>query len=182
MGCELAGWRQNKLSLSRYVRFQYLKIIRLKDTPYKVAKGVALGVALDFLPLPFISLLVAYVVARVARFNSIAAVSTAAILKPAVFLLFWPLNIFVGKLFLGGQPKLDQMQGVPEPDNLLRLGDYFKRFIEYLKGLGTPFLLGSMINSVISAFLVYLVVSRLLVIRQKRRLKKKFKSISEIVE
>jgi len=161
------------LRVKRYVKYHYLKIVRLKDTPYKVAKGVALGVALDFLPLPFISLLIAYIIAKIARYNTVAAVTTAAILKPAVFLVFWPMNLLVGKILLGGHLQVKTLDRVPEPDSFFNLADYVKRMGNYLYSLGNPFLLGSIINSVISAILVYLLVSRLLHYRQEKRIHKK---------
>lgn len=170
------------MKFNRYAKYHYLKILRLKDTPYKVAKGVALGVTLDFLPLPFISLLIAYIIAKVARFNSIAAVTTAAVLKPAVFLIFWPLNLLVGRMFLGEQSQISQIDNVPEPENIFKLNDYVLHMLDYLKHLGTPFLLGSLINATISGVLVYLIVSRLLLYRQQRRLKKMTRSNSSAIE
>lgn len=67
----------------RYLKFQYYKMIRVKDTPSKVAQGVGLGVALDFaIPIPFLSIFIAFIVARIFKMNSLAAVMSASALKP----------------------------------------------------------------------------------------------------
>lgn len=161
------------MKIFRYLRFNYLKILRLKDTPYKVAKGVALGVSLDFLLLPFISILIAYVIAKLARFNSVAAATTAAVLKPAVFLVFWPMNILVGSFFLGGHTKINNVETMPEPNNIFKMGEYLEQLTKYIKHLGPDFLLGSVINSILSAIIVYFLVSRILVKRQRKRLNRK---------
>lgn len=178
----VGGLGVSKLNLTRYARFHYFKILRLKDTPYKIAKGVALGVFLDFLPLPFISLIIAYIIAKIAKFNTIAAVTTAAVLKPAVFLIFWPLNILVGKFILGKQTLIDKMTYAPEPDNILKIKDYILHLIDYIGHLGTPFLLGSIINAVVWGAIVYFIVSRILYFRQLKRIKRIEENSNEIVE
>lgn len=160
------------MRLRRYFRYQYLKILRLKDSPSKIAKGVALGVALDFLPLPFISLVVAWVVAKLARFNTLAAVMTAAALKPAVFTVFFPFNVLVGGLLLGERTQITPPQQVPEPSlSLDSLANFFS--VNTLKSLGPSFLAGSVINAVVWSLVVYIFLNRTLVFRQQRRLRRK---------
>lgn len=162
------------MRLKRYFRYQYIKILRLKDSPSKIAKGVALGVALDFLPLPFISLVVAWVVAKLARFNTLAAVMTTAALKPAVFTVFFPFNILVGKLLLGERTQITPHQQVPVPEPSLSLDSLTNFFsVNTLKALGPSFLAGSVINAVVSSLIVYVFLNRTLVFRQQRRLRRK---------
>lgn len=143
------------MKIKRYIKLQYLKILRLNDAPDKIAKGVALGVGLDFLPLPFISLVVAYIFAKIARFNTVAAVMTAAFLKWAVFTIFWPMNVFLGKLLLGqGVPPAVETIEVAEPGlSLASLISFFS--LETLSKLGKPFLLGSAINAVVFAMIAF---------------------------
>lgn len=159
------------MRIKRYFRYQYLRILRLKDTPDKIARGVALGVALDFLPLPFISLFVAWIVARLARWNSLAAVITAAALKPAVFTIFFPLNVLVGSLFVEGRTVHPQQVQVPVAEPAIEpqaLASFFSPAT--LKALGWPFLVGSLINASISFLLVYFLLNRTLTYRMEQRL------------
>lgn len=159
------------MRINRYFRYQYLRILRLKDAPDKIARGVALGVALDFLPLPFISLFVAWIVAKLARWNTLAAVITAAALKPAVFTIFFPLNILVGSLFVEGRTVHPQQVQVPVAEPGMdphSLANFFS--LATLKSLGWPFLVGSFINAGVSFLLVYLLVNRTLIYRMEKRL------------
>jgi len=159
------------MRIKRYFRYQYLRILRLKDTPDKIAKGVALGVALDFLPLPFVSLFVAWIIARLARWNSLAAVITAAALKPAVFTIFFPLNVLVGSLFVEGRTISPGQVQVPVAEPGIEphaLASFFSP--ETIKALGWPFLVGSAINATVSFLLVYYLLKRTLVFRMEKRL------------
>lgn len=162
------------MRLRRYFRYQYLKILRLKDSPAKIAKGVALGVGLDFLPLPFISLVVAWVVAKLARLNTIAAVMTAAALKPAVFTIFFPFNVLVGELVLGRRTQIAPPQQVPVPEPTLSFDSLTNFFsVNTLKVLGPSFLVGSIINAVVWSLVVYVFLNRTLVFRHQSRLRRK---------
>jgi len=160
------------LQFRRYLRLQYLKILRLKDSPHKIAGGMALGLGLDFLPLPIISLPVAWVLARILRLNSIAAVMTVAFFKWAVFTIFFPFDILVGKLFLGKPPSMAGEQvPVAEPGlSLEALANFFT--METLYKLGAPFLLGSVINAVFFGLLAYFLLHRALVYRKQKRQRK----------
>lgn len=162
------------MRLRRYFRYQYFKILRLKDSPAKIAKGVALGVALDFLPLPFISLPIAWLVAKLAHFNTIAAVMTAAALKPAVFTILFPFNVLVGGLLLGDRTPVAPPHMVPVPEPNLSWESITNFFtIDTLKVLGPSFLVGSIINAVVWSLVVYLFLNRTLLFRHQSRLNMK---------
>ncbi|MFZ3170980.1 MAG: DUF2062 domain-containing protein [Carboxydocellales bacterium] len=165
-----------RLRLRRYFRYHYFKILRLKDSPSKIAKGVSLGVALDFLPLPFISIPLAWVVAKLAHFNTIAAVMTAIALKPAVFTIFFPFNVLVGGLLLGDRTPVAPPPMVPVPEPNLSWESITNFFaIDTLKVLGPSFLVGSIINAVVWSLVVYLFLNRTLVFRHQSRLNRKFR-------
>lgn len=152
------------MNFVRYLRLKYLKILRIKDSPSQIAKGVALGVALDFLPLPFISIFISFVVAKFLRFNTIAAV-TATILFKGAIPFFYAFNIAVGKLLLKG--KAPQSITIPNTN----VDTSFLDFKRLLHG-SDVFLLGSVVNSIIFWIIVYFVIRWLLEKRRERRLKK----------
>ena len=58
------------------IKAYYTRVMSLPDSPKKVAQGVALGFAFDFLPIPIISIPLSYLIARLARCNAVAAVCT----------------------------------------------------------------------------------------------------------
>ena len=66
----------------------YKELLRSADSSNRIAHGIALGVAMDFLPIPFISIPISYVVARLLRINAPAATLTVVFLKWGGALLF----------------------------------------------------------------------------------------------
>ncbi|MEG6522834.1 DUF2062 domain-containing protein [Desulfotomaculum sp. 1211_IL3151] len=152
-------------------RDSYHKLLSLPDAPKKVAQGIALGVAFDFLPVPFISIPLSFIVAKLIRVHAVAATLTVLIFKPAVP-LFFTINIFVGKFLLGTVPSpitTDLAQGVP----------LLTKAILKIKALGFPFLVGSGINALIASFLVYFLALNLLEAR-RRAIKKNPKGVKVV--
>lgn len=162
------------MKLHRYFRFQYIRVLRLRDTPNKVAQGVALGVALDFLPLPFVSILVGWIIAKIARINVLAAVITTAGLKPAVFAVFFPFNVLLGEFVLGlGKAQVHRSLQVAEPS--LVAPDTVSHFfsLKTIETLGPSFFTGSIINAVFWGLLAYFLSYRVLSFRSEKRLRRK---------
>ncbi|KUK64551.1 MAG: Uncharacterized protein XD84_1358 [Desulfotomaculum sp. 46_80] len=122
------------------------KILNLSDSPKKIAGGVALGLAFDFLPIPIISIPLSYLAARAVKVNPVAAVSTVVILKLAVP-SFYALDFFVGKLLFG-----DIQTGLDIHDMGISTFDFF---LDKLFEHGYPFILGSLINAAIIGFVSY---------------------------
>lgn len=149
--------------LTKYIQrflYAYNKVMSLPDFPNKIARGVALGTALDFLPMPFVSIPVSYLLARLLKVNSFAAVMTVILLKWAVP-FFFAFDYFIGNLLLGeaAPAPLDQAICLTSPG----------AWVEWVKHLGYPFLLGSAVNSVVACIISYFVVKSLLDCRRKKR-------------
>ncbi len=140
------------------VKVYWSKVKSLADSPKKIAAGVALGLAFDFLPIPVISIPLSYLAARATHCNPVAAVVTVIFFKLAVP-FFFTLNVLVGTTFFGN---IASPQVVIAGDSLYAL--FLSKVVEH----GYPFLAGSLIN----ATLVWLVVYFLLVFlieRSRRR-------------
>jgi len=145
----------------RRLKDTYNRVMDLPDSPRKIALGVALGTALDFLPMPFVSIPVSFLLARLVRVNAAAAVLTVIFFKWAVP-FFFALNYYVGRALLGGGPP----RGIERQVSVLE----FSTWVEWMKELGHPFMLGAAINSVAAGVITYLVIRSLLECRRKRRL------------
>lgn len=142
----------------------YHRLLNLPEAPQKVAQGVALGVAFDFLPVPFISIPLSFLVAKLVRVHAVAATLTVCLFKPVVP-LFFTLNVFVGKLLVGAAPS-------PITPELAHGVPVLTKAILKIKALGYPFLVGSVINALLAGFLVYFLAVKFLVARQKAVKKK----------
>lgn len=153
------------IQIKRYLKYQYYKIVRVKDTPDRVAKGVGLGIALNFSFLPLISIPIAYFLAWILGFNRLAAVSITVITKWLVP-FFWYLNYEVGSLVLGQaeQGKVPQTEVINDG-----VQNFFSHFITSIKGLGPAFFAGNAINSLFFGLLLYFSIRKSLLYRNERR-------------
>jgi len=133
----------------------------MPDSPKKIAGGVSLGLAFDFLPIPIISIPLSYLVARAVKVNPVAAVSIVVILKLAVP-SFYALDFLVGKLIFGDV----HVQG---PDIHNTGISTFDIFLDKLFEHGYPFIIGSLINATIIGIVSYCFLMWFIRRRQGRR-------------
>lgn len=147
------------IRLGENLRTYYKKVINLSDSPERIAGGVALGLAFDFLPIPVISIPLSYLVARLTRCNPVAAVTTVIFFKLAVP-VFYTLNLLTGSFFFGDMP------GRNAVDTGVSILD---RFLDMLFEHGYPFLAGSLINAVVVWLAVYFLLIFLLERRRRKR-------------
>lgn len=146
--------------LARRLKESYYRIINLPDSPRKIAQGVALGTALDFLPIPIISIPISFLLARLVRVNAAAAVLAVIFFKWAVP-FFFAFNYYVGKAILGGRSP----QGLEREVSLLQLSAW----VEWISQLGYPFMVGAAINSLAAGLITYFTVRAILDYRLKKR-------------
>lgn len=139
----------------------YNRVMDIPDAPKKIAGGAALGLALDFLPIPLISIPVAYIIARLAGGNGLAAALTAAFFKWAVP-FFYVLNMVTGGLILGYN-ELDDVEQV-----MAIFAETQAGWLEKFTLLGYPFLTGAFINAVLAFTLVYLALRKAIQVKQQK--------------
>lgn len=145
--------------LLEYLKNYYEKVMSLPDSPKKIARGVALGIAFDFLPIPIISIPLSYLVARLIRCSPLAAVATVCVFK-ALVPVFFTLDVLTGKLLFGGVPETDIVVS-----GFSFLNPYLQKIIEH----GYPFLVGSLVNATLSSLAVYFLLLILLERRKRQR-------------
>lgn len=87
------------INLKNIYRFLYLKVIRINDTPHRIAGGVALGVFLGVLPGagPLASLVLAYLF----QVNRAAALTGSLLTNSWFSVMTFVLSIKIGALLTG---------------------------------------------------------------------------------
>lgn len=145
------------MKIKRILRYYFLKIVRLRDKPERIALSLAIGTSIMFLPFFGLGAFVAYFMAFTLKINRLAAVLTTIFWKWAL-VGFYILNLAVGKLVVGG--KL-------ETDSINHAMGFFQRF--NFHNIGSAFLVGSVINAILSGILVYYVALKFLLLRKARR-------------
>ena len=153
---------------NRYLKYQYYRMIRLKDTPSKVAQGAGLGFAMDFaVPIPFVSIFIAFLVAKILKINSLAAVMSSTALKP-LFPAIVALNIYVQSLIVTLFPGLGTVI-LPHPTGT----NYLETIVNSILNRGVPYLLAGLFNGAVVFVISYFVIYYLLKIRIKKMKHKK---------
>lgn len=147
-------------NFKRYLRYHYLRLLRVRDQPEPLARGIAFGFASGFGPFIGFGLVAAWVFAALFKGNRLAAVITAVLFKWAIP-IFVASNLTVGSL-VWGQPSTQ-----PPPVG----GDgWFDLGLSW-KDVGVVYLTGSAINSVIAYLVSYYPIRRW--VEQRRTIKKK---------
>lgn len=133
--------RHFSLKLERGFLRQLVRLLRVRDTNDRVARGVAAGLIVNFFPTFGLGVLVSGFVARLFGGNAIAGIVGGASL-----MFFWPalfyLNIAVGGLVFPPEVLVAEIEDVTETTvNALVWGK--------------TFLLGAVVNSLVVGLAVY---------------------------
>lgn len=87
--------------LVRRVRFIYLKLLRLRDKPQVLAKGLGVGVFAGCFPFFGLQSPIGIVLAAICRGSKLAAVAATWISNPLTYVPLYVFNYKIGKLLLG---------------------------------------------------------------------------------
>ncbi|MEN9521341.1 MAG: hypothetical protein RLZZ381_3929 [Cyanobacteriota bacterium] len=87
--------------LKRLIRLAYLKLLRLRDKPEVVAKGLAVGVFTGCFPFFGMQSLLAILFASILRGSKVAALAATWISNPLTSVPLYVFNYKIGKLLLG---------------------------------------------------------------------------------
>jgi uncharacterized protein (DUF2062 family) len=90
-----------KNSPRRWIRYQYLKLVRINDSAEKIAGGLALGVVLGILPTFGLGIVIAIFLAAPLKLNRASAVIGTLIMNPWTAPFVWTLSYLAGSLLLG---------------------------------------------------------------------------------
>lgn len=85
------GWK-------RTLRYFKYRLIRLQDSPSKISRGIAAGVAISFVPIPFTHFIQAAIIAWATRGNILAALVSTWAGNPWTFPPMWYLSYIVGNI------------------------------------------------------------------------------------
>jgi len=148
-------------SLKRALRYNYLKIMRLKASTHAISLGLAIGIFVGFLPIIPFQTVVALAIAFVLRGSAIPAAVGTWISNPVNLIPFYTMLYYVGRWFMPMEaPDLDFSH--------LEL----KSMIEQGWGLVVVMFTGGFILGIPGAFLTYVLTFRAVNrYRQKRMIR-----------
>ncbi|HBS59909.1 MAG TPA: hypothetical protein DEA44_11645 [Firmicutes bacterium] len=148
------------MNFKRRMRYMYIKMKRMKDNPRRLARGLALGVFLNFLPTFGTGFFIALIVARFVRANVVLACTASLATKWCIPILY-AINLKVGQTVLGmpSETLTTLWTKVAELD------------LSGLLSLGKPFILGSVLNSLVVSYLSYFVFISIFMVLKRMPLK-----------
>ncbi|MBI5189666.1 MAG: DUF2062 domain-containing protein [Nitrospirae bacterium] len=155
---------RNGNRIRRWLKLQYVRVVRLQDSPEKIAAGLALGVALGILPSFGLGIIIALFTAGIFRVNKASAVIGTLIMNPWTATFFWALSYLAGSLILGQ----DLRETIELIKTLKGHTDLWKSLVG--SRLLLPYIIGNMLVTVAASAMFY--VGGLYTVREYRKLKK----------
>lgn len=154
----------------RAVKYRYLQLLRIKDTPSRVALGFALGVAAGCLPCMGVQSLIALPLAFLVRANKISSLIGVWWTNPLTFVPIYYTEYVIGTL-LSSYPLLNYKAFYAKVIDLKNLDDVANLGIDIL----VPMSVGSLVMAAILGPITYFVCRYALEKRRERRKKKRLR-------
>lgn len=135
------------------------QVVEIKEKPYKIALGCALGIGINFIPTFGVGFIIAYFLAIIFGVNRAGAAVTSLVTGPLVPLMY-ALNFVVGGVILtpalGDESIVDFI--IRQYSMILKLGSIQEKILSSLELFGFTFLLGSAINAAAFSLAFYFFV------------------------
>lgn len=145
------------IRIKRWVNLHYYKIMRIDDPPYKIARGVAIGVFMGIFPTFGLGIVFAIAAAYILKANRAAAVVGSFIMNPLTTPFFWAISSAVGAVILW-EDKEVVMASVKNH--------------HLLNGMGWAFLVylvGALVVSTVFAALSYFITKKWVIEHRKKK-------------
>ena len=131
------------------IRDKFREILKVKDTPHRIAMAFALGVFMGISPLLGLHTIGAFFFAWLLRLNRLVAIIGVYITNPWTIVLIYTFCIWVGA----------RLTGLEKIIPAVNWNDVsFMVFMGELKHLIIPFLVGSIVVGSISAIISYFII------------------------
>ena len=156
------------MKLFRAVRLKYFQLLRIKDTPHRVALGLAIGIAAGCLPCMGVQSFLALPVAFFIGANKIASLIGVWWTNPITFIPIYYSEYVIGTVF-SDYTVLNYSDFYQKTSQLRNLEDVTNLGLEILM----PMTIGSLIAAAVLGPLSFFFFRNLLVKRRERRKKKR---------
>ncbi|MFY0545732.1 DUF2062 domain-containing protein [Brevibacillus sp. H7] len=144
----------------RKLKYEYIKLIRMKGAPSFVARGFSVGIFIEFITLPTLGLafLLLFPMTRLFR-CSFPASLIGFVFGKIVLPIFMLVNLKVGTTIIGN----------PLQEHVQHNHESFAGWLQWMKQNGIAYFTGSMVMGVLVAFGSYFLVNATLQWYRKKR-------------
>ena len=159
------------------------KVLRLDDTPHRIALGVAIGFFVTWTPTIGIQMILVVALATLLKANKRVGVPFVWISNPLTILWIYRPNYFIGSQLLGGrytpsafwaavQNARTAQANLPDPqgwlDHVSHWGQVIWQWMQALWPIFPPLWLGSIIVALLMGFITYIATYYAVVAYRKR--------------
>ncbi|AMO86719.1 DUF2062 domain-containing protein [Solibacillus sp. FSL W7-1472] len=141
------------MKITRVIKYNLIRLFRLKSGPHQVASGVTIGFIPSWLPTFGLGPVLSVGMARFLKANTVSAL-VGGVLGTFIWPLLFFLNYKVGSLLLDRNTKVDELDEVEYIDAI----EHTYTGIVSSHSSGFIFLTGAMCNIVISSIFIYIMV------------------------
>lgn len=141
------------MKITRVIKYNLIRLFRLKSGPHQVASGVTIGFIPSWLPTFGLGPVLSVGMARFLKTNTVSAL-VGGVLGTFIWPLLFFLNYKVGSLLLDRNTKVDELDEVEYIDAI----EHTYTGIVSSHSSGFIFLTGAMCNIVISSIFIYIMV------------------------
>lgn len=138
-----------RMGFRRSLRYMKLRLVRLSASPYSVAAGVAVGVAVAWTPFLGIHIIIAMAIGFVLRANLVAAALGTTFANPLTFPIIWASTWELGHIILGRGDR-----GVSSHVDFVQLFSHMN-FLQLWRPVLEPMTVGAVIPAAVSAAVAY---------------------------
>lgn len=146
----------------RWLKYMKTRLLRINDTPEKIAKGAALGVFLGIYPTFGLGFILAWLGSAVMGWNKAASILGSFIMNPITTPFFWTLSAVVGGFIFNHDSRLLY--------NEIKAGDFFANggMIGSLKTSALIYIAGNTIIAALFSIITYFIVKDRIIKHRKR--------------
>jgi hypothetical protein len=161
-------WVWPKSGWKRWGNYLGHRVVRIPDTPFRIAAGFACGAAVSFTPFMGLHILISIALAWLLRANMVAAAIGTIVGNPWTFPFIWMLIYRVGAFILG----MDASAGLSESvDFESILADPYEALAPVLG----PMLVGSVPTVFCVWWLLYIPLKKIIDVQHVRRAQRIYK-------
>ncbi len=140
------------MKITRRIKYNLIRLFRLKSSPHQVALGLTVGLIPSWLPMFGLDPVIAVGLARLVKANTVSS-----LVGGVIGTFIWPLSFFlnykIGSLLLDINSRVDEIDEV----EYIHAIQHTYNWIVGSHSSGFIFLAGAVINILISSILIYLI-------------------------
>ena len=141
------------MKITRIIKYNLIRLFRLKSNPHQVASGVTIGFIPSWLPTFGLGPVLSVGLAKLVKANTVSAL-VGGVMGTLIWPLLFFLNYKIGSLLLDRKSRVDELDEVEYIDAI----EHTYTGIASSHSSGFIFLTGALFNILISSMLIYIIV------------------------